>query len=1374
MSEPLLPQPTRARWQPLRLGLVDLYHYDSEEFRFHDGHLLLRGNNGTGKSKVLSLTLPFLLDAQIKPSRIEPDGDPGKKMAWNLLMGKHERRIGYAWVEFGRRGEDGRARFVTLGSGLSAVAARPQVDAWYFVADDARIGEAFWLTSPGGVAHNRDRLQEALGGQGQVFPNAESYRRAVDERLFRLGAIRYGALMDTLIQLRQPQLSKRPDEANLSEALTEALPPLPAELLGDVADAFNQLEEYRQELESFEALAKAVGVFNLRYRAYAGVKARREAGRLRAAQTEFDKASQELNGTRETLKAAQAEEARRQERRGELDSGLRQVRARLEALRDDPAMGEAKRLDEAKRQTEQASKDAAEAARTLAEASGRLSRERAALRQCEQRAAEAARALAEAHAAVTEAAETCGIAADVAQEAALGEAETLSALDNRAWQAARQRLQDAYARRRGQIDLMRQRLRAAEEAGHQRQTAQAQRDERADACEDAAARRLEADAAVEREGGRLVDAWQRHVDGLEQLRPARLDAALDALAAWVADLAGDNPARAALHEAQHLASERFARRAAAIGQHEKNLREEEDALSLERRRLEGGEDALPPAPYHRAANGRRDRPGAPLWQLLEFRDTLADGQRAGLEAALEASGLLDAWVMPDGRLLAADGAAPWHDTLLVARGRQAASAANWLRPAENAAVAAPVVRALLESIACGETEAVEVAEAEAWIAADGRFRVGPLAGAWSKPAAVYIGFAARAAARRQRLAEIARRLGEIGAALGIVAQEKEKLEQQRRQAAREWNDAPGDDGLRAAHLAAAAHARAYATAEAALRQADDRLAEAGRRWDNARARLAADGADLRLPVAGAALDAVETHLRGFHDGLQRLFLAAQDVRHALPELAAQRGREAEAGAEEARCQAQSSEKQARAEEAQARWQALFDSVGVQVEEIQRRLEAARLAVAQGETDLKNAEEKLRAAISARARAEQKEADSAGTLEERRASRQAAVAGLQGFAASGLLAVALPEVECPDPAAPWTIEPALTLARRAEQALAGVPAGDEAWNRIQNRISEDFNELLRSLGALGHQAHAGTSDYGLVVSVIYRNRPERPDRLEAILAEEIAQRRELLTANERRLLEDHLQAEVASVIQRLLQEADRRVADINAELDRRPTSTGVRFRLVWEALPENSGDAPIGLAAARRKLLNTSADAWSAEDRRIVGDMLQSRIAAERTRADSGGSLLEQLARALDYRRWHRFRVERWQGGQWGRLSGPASSGERALGLTVPLFAAVASHYGHVGADRHGAPRLVLLDEAFAGIDREARAHCMALIREFDLDFVMTSESEWGCYAGLPGVSICHLLRREGIDAVHVSRWTWDGRARREAPDPRQRFPAAAP
>ena len=129
----MLPAPSSERWKPLRAGLVDMFYYDQEEFWFHDGRLLLRGNNGTGKSKVLALTLPFLLDGDLAPHRVEPDGDRQKRMEWNLLLGgKHPspERLGYTWLEFGRRGADGpdgsegTAEFCTIGCGLKAVAGR--------------------------------------------------------------------------------------------------------------------------------------------------------------------------------------------------------------------------------------------------------------------------------------------------------------------------------------------------------------------------------------------------------------------------------------------------------------------------------------------------------------------------------------------------------------------------------------------------------------------------------------------------------------------------------------------------------------------------------------------------------------------------------------------------------------------------------------------------------------------------------------------------------------------------------------------------------------------------------------------------------------------------------------------------------------------------------------------------------------------------------------------------------------------------------------------------------------------------------------------------------------------------------------------------
>ena len=105
----MLPMPSSERWKPLRAGLVDMFYYDAEEFWFHDGRLLLRGNNGTGKSKVLALTLPFLLDGELAAHEWSRTAI-GKEDRMDLLLGgKHlnPKRLGYTWLEFGRRAADG-------------------------------------------------------------------------------------------------------------------------------------------------------------------------------------------------------------------------------------------------------------------------------------------------------------------------------------------------------------------------------------------------------------------------------------------------------------------------------------------------------------------------------------------------------------------------------------------------------------------------------------------------------------------------------------------------------------------------------------------------------------------------------------------------------------------------------------------------------------------------------------------------------------------------------------------------------------------------------------------------------------------------------------------------------------------------------------------------------------------------------------------------------------------------------------------------------------------------------------------------------------------------------------------------------------------
>lgn len=1373
-----LPQPSLQRWQPLRLGVVELFYYDSEEFWFKDGHLLLRGNNGTGKSKVLSLTMPLLLDANLKPSRVEPDGDSTKKMAWNLLLGTTDRRIGYTWIEFGRVDANGTMHFLTLGAGLFAAAAKPRVESWFFVLEGSgsgpRINQDLWLMTNERVVLTKERLRERVLGRGHVFDTAEAYRRAVDERLYQLGQRRYDALIDTLIQLRQPQLSKKPDETLLSNALSEALPPIRIELLGDVATALGQLEDDRHELEEYEALARAVDRFETQYRAYAGTQGRRAARRLRQAQTEFDNASQAKARAHESLAEAQAGEHEQRTGVEIAELAVAEEQARYQALLDSPGMRDAKRLADMQSQAESREKAARNAQQTLDNLRSRLGQERGETEASTRRLNEAEHQLTVER----------GQCAPLADEAGLGEPYGASGSAYAAGIDLVKMLQkdvDGHhihlrkliSDRRENVRHVRGLIATLAEAKADHTIKKSLHEAAVDMLDSANAERADADESFESEGRALIEAWTVHFAGMEQLRPDF--GALALLGDWVVGLDGENPASHSLQNARDVDNDRLAEAKAALAAAERAVRHEVHELQTEKERLITGVDADPePTPF-RDVSARSGRPGAPFWKLIDFAPAVTEPSRAGLEAALQASGILDAWISPSGELQTADGQ-PLLDQTLIERRAVSRSLAAWLTPSlppQNSDVPESVIERLLQGIACTDGgEATGDVESETWISVDGQYRLGTLTGRWRKPQAEFIGFAARAAARARRVLEIDSRLAELAALSETNAVRAEELAQEQARATREYANAPRDDALRKAVGRCAYIAqqvielrRKLEHAEAAVKLAFDKV-NAGQK------KLEEDAADLGLPHTLVALDDVQHALDRFGDQLGRLFQAVSGLRMVWPLHEAQARREEEAADAVMDGEVTVDTAQAEAVTARATFETLRESVGLQVDELLEQISLSKGAVQTKEETRRQTNVSLQKAIEARAIADSNVGKTNDAYEEKLAERSSSVAHLHAFASSGMLSAGAPEVPFQDVATAWTIDPALTTARRLEQVLSHLNADDEAWARLQRHIHEGYAELQRALSAISYQSIAEQTDFGIVVTITYQNKPERPDQLAVRLSGEIAERKELLTAKEREVLENHLQAEIASEVQRLLRSADEHVNSINRELDKRPTSTGVRFALKWTPLAEQDG-APVGLEAARARLLNVSSDLWSQEDRRVVGAMLQQRITAERERADAGGirenagGLQEQLARALDYRRWHRFNVLRSTPRGWQKLSGPASSGERALGLTVPLFAAVASFYGD--SNKTLCPRLILLDEVFAGIDDGARAHCWALIREFDLDFIVTSEREWACSIELPGVSICQLLKREGVDAVYVSRWDWDGRSRRQQPDPDRRF-----
>ena len=1338
----MLPAPCSDRWKPLRAGLVDMFYYDAEEFWFHDGRLLLRGNNGTGKSKVLALTLPFLLDGELAPHRVEPDGDRQKKMEWNLLLGgkhPHPERIGYTWLEFGRRAVDGTTEFRTIGCGLKAVAGRGIARHWFFVTT-RRVGDDLHLLPSSRVPLTREKLREEIDGHGLLYDRATDYRRAVDETLFGLGEHRYEVLINLLIQLRQPQLSKKPDEKLLSRALTEALPPLSPGLVTTVAEAFRGLDEERDALRALAEARGAATEFLRHYRKYAQVAAKRKATGPRQAQSKYEQLGRDLTAAEEAYAAADAELQAAHSELEELDQERTRLEARREALRRDPAMRDAGELDRRREDARQRGETAREREQTRDRLTGELTR----------RSAKASEAAHKESAAGNElnAAQDTAAAAAAAAACAPGHREAIEGWREdlpRARRAA-QEVADRHAGAIGQLERLLAEVAARRSA---LDAARAEVDRLTTEIQAATDRVAAAEQAAVRRAAELTAAYRAYQTGLTELRVDDPDELIELVTQWVVTGDGENPARRVIDDAARSAVDALGRQDARLSARRDAFMTTAAELTAEIGRLEAGGHDAPPAPHTRDRQVRDIGPGAPLWKVTDFAPGMPEEHRACLEAALESAGILDAWLTPDGDLIAGD--------VVLVSGRDPVtgpSCGTVLVPAVNtgdpqaAVLSETAVRAALCAIGLGEGTGTT------WVTTEGRWANGVLAGSWHKDAAGYIGEGARETARRDRIARLTVELAEANDAIATLGEALEELDRRKDQLAAEHRAAPPDAAVREAHTRAAEQRkrrqelRDSCVAAEGVRAARQETLEAARITANEFA------ADTRLPADPQELSAVRLGLGDYRVALAALWPAAEGFeaarRHA--EEATEELTETRQHLTEAAEQAAAARETATA--AQALYEALLETAGAAVGELNRKLDELRRDTERRNADEKAARELEQKAISDRGKAEGTRDTLRTEINEATRLRDAAVAEFRSFAGTGMLRIALPDLEVPDLAGPWPPTPTVILARAVNAGLEAVDDADGPWDRIQKRVTEEHKLLADAMARHGHSAGLTLSEGVIVVDVVFQGHSHDVPGLAAALGSEAEQRARLLSAREREILENHLLNEVAGTLHELITAAEAEVRAMNDELESRPTSTGMKLRLIWQ----QARDAPDGLDQVRHKLRQTI-DAWSAADRTTVGSFLQQRIATEHASNPAAG-WAEALTAALDYRRWHEFVIQRYQDGQWRPATGPASGGERALVASVPLFAAASAYYKSAGNPH--APRLIALDEAFAGVDDDSRAKCLGLLATFDMDVVMTSEREWGCYPQVPGLAICQLARHDGVDAVLVTPWRWDGRERRPA------------
>ncbi|MFG2463428.1 TIGR02680 family protein [Streptomyces sp. NPDC048523] len=1378
------------RWRLNRAGIVNVWFYFDQRFDLSGGRLVLRGSNGSGKSRALEMLLPFVLDADRR--RMDATGS-GKVRLEDLMRAGGDgqaNRLGYVWLEVTRdvEGDGGEqsTEFLTTGALIRFSHSTAEAKAWYFLTP-LRVDEDLVLLDTSRVPLSKEGLAAVIGAD-RLTSSPDVHRDRVRTAVFGLhgdqGRERYTGLLQLLHTLRSPDVGNRIDEGRLPQILSDALPPLSDKAIATAGEELDGLEETRAALARLETAYGHVADFLRVYTRYATGVCIAASDRTQAAAVLARDTDATATGREKTHVQLVRDHANAVAQLRELDGYRDELEATVDGIRQSSEYKAARELSE-RLSTLQALEAAARNA--MATAHGAREEEQRSADACNEAAQDAKSAADEAAQIAQQASELLvraglntplppgpGIevlppdpVVEPVRTAADADPEPVSrpvalhlvptpdhiAMTTDSLLAATPALRSAAATRAQQAAA---RAGEADQLASSLEKVRRAQDRAEDAAEDAngaAGKAEQAETDRDEAAAELAAAWRTWTESARSQRLlGEIDWSSTAVAALLDDveaLAGDVLAspeadrELALLDAvaQQVAAPARARHAqkmaalAAQAQQDNARREQLLAEAGELRR----ERDMPPA-----VPDWLDSPpaGAPaLWQLLEFRPEVGAPVRAGVEGALLASGLLYGTLTQDGEVVAKSG-----QLLLGTEGPPALrSLRTLLVPATSDRRQAARVNAVLDQVALSPGHPT-------WVSSDGSWGNGPLTGRHLPAAARYIGATARATARAARLAEIDVLLEQLQQAAHLRSEQQEVLEAWLQDLESHLVEAPRSAKLVTLRLQAIS---ARSDAVSSRRKAGT-LAEEAERMQ--RAWTARQRSHREVCAALGMPDDAEG-LRAMQVCAEQSQTMCRDVDRACEAVKKHLARQQLLLARLHTVRDRRSEAEEHAESAGLDWSreasalaALRESLGSSPQEVHDRLDAAERELKQTKEILQRTNSQVLSLTGQVAAAREKAQGAREKAQEARAALIQQAQSLHRRLNHPALAVAL---------VPGSVAPAelLSASTSADNVLAAVREVRAAVQRPDS--TADATALVRAQSVLERHT-AGAYDVTVTIEDelhIVELTDAGGRRHIADAAVELRERRDrgrsALTQRERTAFHNFVLGGMAEELRNRILEAEGLIKAMNASLQPITTSHGIGVKIRWR-LADSANEHITRIKELMKRDVHVLREAESEE--------LISRLKALVDTAysdDPQAGYATHLRTALDYRAWHVVDafITGPEPGQERKISRRAklSQGETRFVSYVTLFAAADAYLSSL-PDTGRALRLILLDDAFAKVDHRTIGELMVLLVRLDLDFVMTGHALWGFFPEVPALDAYEVRRAEGTAAVttHVH---WDGRTR---------------
>lgn len=1372
-----------SRWQMNRIGLLDFWYYDEEEFYFQDGRMLLRGSNGSGKSVTMQSFIPLILDGNMRPERLDPFGSRARKMENYLLEEGDEReeRIGYLYLELKRQvGQN----YLTIGIGMRA-RKNKKLETWYFyIGDGRRIGKDFSLYKDmeAKIAYSRLELRNRIGEGGRVMESQSEYMDMVNRLVFGFDSTeKYKEMLDLLIQLRSPKLSKDFKPTVLNEILSNSLLMLSEDDLRPMSEAIENMDALKTSLDTLRDSVQAAKQIEKAYDRYNRIVL-------------FEKADRYLQGLRQLKRCEQAA--------GEHDRKIAKLR---EEYRQQEALYQDLEQEEEILKEKRASLHDSDAVRLKEQEldlEGQLrtvQADRSKKEQQEQEKKEKSLEITEAIRKQEEQNDACwdeitGLLEEMQEDVeqipfdeAVFMVQELQKVPEEAYDfAAHEKLLEGYHQKvQDGIQILKQ----AKEVQERYDTELRNLDERRSDRDRAERERTQAERQLREIQEELIEQcyqWERENRELKIPQTAMQD--LSRIVRGFGERSDYWEIRKIVqlpyesHE-EHLRQELLTR---------KDLqRQAQDALTRKAQEIEellAQKELYPEQPPAVQRNRQRlDELGIPYYQfyrVVDFDARLTPEQSAGLEEALLQMGILDALIIPAeyrSQVLALDKGS--CDRYLFSDVETVRENVMEVLDVDNPDQDI-LLHQLISGVLCGIGYQNGEYRGSTWIDETGHYHLGILEGTITgEYEAQFIGARTRERSRQKRLEllqEEYRILNERKQqADQAAAAAEERLECLRR----EWNTFPDDEDIRLA-------AREFGDAVVAVHRMETAVLDAQKRTEEAAGQLMEIRKEAQEICARAYLSPrleifadAECALTAYQKKLTRLQVRHNGYRTGCAGVKSQQEflEEIEENLDDIRYDLSALRRK-------------LSSLEQKLDDVRNRLKLTNYAELQEE--LEHCIARLSEIPKERERAVSRKSALKEQLDQECDSRQKneQLRLMQAKAAELLRMRFKEEYDLEYVERPFVLtENMEDQAQKVLKLLAG-----SFEKKTQNDYFGDIQESY-------HQNRGYLLDYSLTMDYIFAEDEEQEEVLSGDLSDgygvlqserqesvripsgkridlkgkyhgvavpfkkligkleaDMEEQTRLLSDKDRELFEDILANTISKKIRARIHESNAWVEKMNQLMGQMHTSSGLKLSLRWKSRRAEQEDQLDTKALVA--LLQKDVEIMREEEVEQLSRHFRSKIAEARKLADNAASTQSFHAimrEVLDYRKWFEFQLEYQKTGEakkelTDRAFFTFSGGEKAMSMYVPLFSAAVAKYKGAEPD---APKIISLDEAFAGVDEMNIKDMFRLMVDFDFDFIINSQILWGDYETVPALAIYQLLRPENAKYVTVIPYIWNGKER---------------